>query len=110
MRQYLVDELRKEEVERIRERLSEGLEESDIKGLFWLRMPDDILGPVQHQHSSCGPHCTAVELGDGWLKFELLVRARGRIRCECVGYATEQQRRFVLRFADNLLEECGIVV
>ena len=110
MRQYVIDELRKGEIEKIREFLTEHCEESDIKGLFWLKMPGDVLSPTQHEHKGCGPHCIAIEVGESWVKLEMLVRSRERIRCNCIQYATDQQRSFIMRFADNMLKQTGITV
>lgn len=108
MRQYVVDELRAKEVEKIKEYLDKYCDLSDIGGLYWLKIPNDILSPTQYEHKSCQPHCAAIELGDKWVKFEMLVRSRQKIRCECVSYATTQQRTFLLSFVDNLLDQTGI--
>lgn len=108
MRQYVVDELRADEVEKIKEYLDKYCDLSDMVGLYWLKIPGDILSPTQYEHKSCQPHCSAIELGDKWVKFEMLVRSRQKIRCECVCYATTQQRTFLLSFVDNLLDKTGI--
>ena len=108
MRQYVVDELRADEVEKIKEYLDKYCDLSDMVGLYWLKIPGDILSPTQYEHKSCRPHCAAIELGDKWVKFEMLVRSRQRIRCECVSYATTQQRTFLLSFVDNLLDQTEI--
>ena len=108
MRQYVVDELRADEVEKIKEYLDKYCDLSDMVGLYWLKIPGDILSPTQYEHKSCQPHCAAIELGDKWVKFEMLVRSRQKIRCECVSYATPQQRTFLLSFVDNLLDQTGI--
>lgn len=110
MRQYVIDELRPEEVARIKTYLDEHCEASDLGGLYWLGLPDDLLSPRQYEHVDCKPHCLAVELGDRWVKFEMLVRSRQRIRCSCVALATQQQRTFLLKFADHLLETADIQV
>ncbi len=108
MRQYVVDELRADEVEKIKEYLDEHCDLSDMVGLYWLKIPDDILSQTQYEHKNCQPHCAAIELGNKWVKFEMLVRSRQKIRCECVCYATPQQRTFLLSFVDNLLDQTGI--
>ncbi len=108
MRQYMIDELNKKELEEIRRYLDSHLECSGLEGLYWIRMPDDILSADQYQHQGCQPFCTAVELGDKWVKFEMLVRSRRQIKCSCISYATGQQRGFILKFADRMLDEIGI--
>jgi hypothetical protein len=49
-----------------------------------------------------------VELGDDFVRFELLIRSRQTMRCACIGYATRQQRDFILAFADRLVEELAL--
>ena len=45
-------------------------------------------------------------VGDG--VYELLVRARGRMRCECVHYASPELRDRMIVWLENLLVELGI--
>jgi hypothetical protein len=108
MRQYVVDELRPEERERIKEYLDTYCELSDIKGLYWIRIPDDMLSSIQCEHRDCQPYCAAVELGDRFVKFEMLIRSRKKIRCKCVGFATPKQRDFLFSFIDTLINETRI--
>ncbi len=110
MRQYVIDELRPNEIKRIKDYLDNACETSDIGGLYWIHIPDDILSPVQYEHQECQPHCSAVELGDNLVKFEMLVRSRKKIRCNCVQMATSQQRNFILAFADKMMKDLGINV
>ncbi len=108
MRQLVVDELRREEVERIRSYLRQHCEASELDDLFWLRIPDDLLSEAQIGHHDCSPFYFAVELGQDWVKLEFLVRTRSRLRCSCIAYATPQQRQFLLRFCDTMLEKLEI--
>ena len=110
MRQYVVDELRPNEVEKIREYLDKYCELSDIESLYWLRMPDDMLTPTQLEHKDCQPHYAAVELGDKRVKIEMLIRSRQIIRCNCVRFATPEQRTFLLAFMDTMLTKTKITV
>ncbi len=110
MRQYVVDELRPQEVERIRRYVEDTCEPAGIGGIYWLRMPEDLLSPTQYEHKPCQPHCSAIEIGDRYIKFEMLVRSRMKIRCQCVQMATLQQRNFILAFADKMLDELAIKV
>ncbi len=108
MRQYIIDELKREEVDAIRSYLEEQCEPSGIDGLYWLRIPDDLLSGIQVDHKECAPFYFAAELGDSWLKLELLVRTRERLRCQCIQHATQPQRDFLLNFADTLVERLEI--
>ncbi len=110
MRQYVIDEMRPNEIDKVRDYLEKVCEPSDLGNLFWIRVPDDILSPVQYEHRDCQPHCSAVELGDSMVKFEMLIRSRKKIRCKCIQMATSQQRNFILAFADKMMKDLGINV
>lgn len=105
MRQYLIDELDNEAVERVRTYLDSHCEKSDLDNLYWLRIPDDMLSPDQYSHSDCRPHCAGIELGDRFVNFEMLVRSRNSLKCSCIAYATPQQRQFILSFIERLTGE-----
>jgi hypothetical protein len=52
----------------------------------------------------------AVELQQTRVSMELLVRTRSRIRCGCIAYATDEQRSWLIRLLDRLLEQLDISV
>ena len=108
MRQYLIDELRPDAVKRVQKYLSEHCEKSTLDSLYWLQIPDDMLSPEQYTHKECQPHCAGIEVGDRFVSFELLVRSRNSLKCNCIAYATPQQRQFILSFADRMAEETGV--
>ncbi|MGQ9745372.1 MAG: hypothetical protein ACUVQV_05155 [Dissulfurimicrobium sp.] len=110
MRQYMVDELRQEELNRIRNYLELNCEPSGLGGLYWLHIPEAYLSKTQLEHKSCLPFCTAIEIGSSWVKFEMLIRSRKKIRCNCIAFATSKQRQFILEFADRLLITNNIFV
>ena len=43
-----------------------------------------------------------------WLPLELLVRARGRLRCDCVHYAGPELRAHMIAYLEQLLVDLGI--
>lgn len=104
MRQFLIDELTKEERANIDNYLKRTLKPGPLDGLFWLFIPQDLLGEAQQGHEKCGPFSFAVDLGEDNVRFELLVRSQANLHCSCISYATPAQRDFVLQFADTLLE------
>jgi hypothetical protein len=109
MRQYVVDELEAEDVGRIRGWLAELAELSGVEDLYWVNFPPDLLSPTQFEHQGCQPHCFAIEVGQGFVKFELLVRSRLNYRCRtCPAYANPQQRQFILDLADRLVADLGL--
>lgn len=105
MRQYVIDELDSETIERVRNYLDSHCEKSALGNLYWLRIPDDMLSPDQYSHGSCQPHCVGIELGDRFVNFEMLVRSRNSLKCNCIAYVTPQQRQFILSFIDRLTGE-----
>jgi len=105
MRQYLIDGLKKEEVDKIKRILKDRLEQGGTENIFWLNLPEDLLSSTQFEHKACQPFSFAIEVGDSWVKFEELVRSRTNLHCGCISYATWNQRLFMFRFIDSLLSE-----
>ncbi len=105
MRQYLLDEIRRSDIPRIRDYLAEHAQASGLQDIWWVDLQDDLLGPVQFEHQDCQPFRFAIELGDDFLRLEFLIRSRNTMRCSCIDYATRQQRDFILAFADRLIDE-----
>jgi hypothetical protein len=105
MRQFVIDELSKEERDNLESYLKRTLTPGPIEGLFWLSIPPDLLAAEQQGHDECGPFYFGVELEDELLRFELLVRSQSNLHCTCIAYATKAQRDFVLSFVDTMLSE-----
>ena len=108
MRQLLLDELRKADIPRLRDYLQAHALASSLEGVWWVDLPEDLLSPEQFAHSECRPFRFAVELGDDFLRLEFLIRSEKTMRCACIGYATRQQRDFILAFADRLVEDLSL--
>lgn len=110
MRQYVIDELNHPEMEKIRKYLKDKCDMSELGNIFWLNMPSEILTQEQAKHSACAPHVTAVELHEKAVYFEMLVRSRNVMRCSCIGFATNEQRDFILNFVDEMILKIGLKV
>jgi hypothetical protein len=108
MRQYLIDEVSKADIEKIRSYLNSHADPSSLEGLYWLPLKSSLLRGIQVEHKTCQPYCVAVELGRDFVKFELLIRSRVRHNCTCSRYAVDEQREFIIGFAERLIEELGI--
>ncbi len=108
MRAYLIDEISASNVERIDVFLKKNAITSNLEGLFWMKIPDDLLSPAQFQHRSCRPHVYSLELGPDWLKIELLIRSHKTMQCTCPAYCTAQQRNFVINAVHGMLETLNI--
>lgn len=111
MRAYTVDELTPEDVTRIEDRLKQKGWTGSISGMYYIPIPEDRLGPEQKEHGeSCGPFFLPLETGDGWIRLELLVRARQILRCSCVAYANPGLREHMIDLLDSLIKELDIAV
>lgn len=108
MKQYVIDELRIEDYEKIRTYLDEHLGPCGIDGLYWLPLDSSILNKTQAEHSECRPFYFVIELEPARLSCELLVRTRSRIRCDCMGYATDRQFLWLVRRTDSMLDRLAI--
>ena len=105
MRQYLVDEISFLERDNLESYLKRTLKPGGLEGVFFLELPQDLLGPEQQGHKKCGPFYFSVILENTQLRFEFLVRSGSNMHCSCISLATPAQREFVLDFADRMLEE-----
>ena len=81
---------------------------SGLSQVFWVRIPEDLLSPIQFHHQDCRPHVFAIELGMDSIKFEFFVRNLKNMRCTCPGYCTEPQRNYIFSFAHGMIEQLGI--
>ena len=84
MRQFLIDELSREERANIDSYLKRTLKPGLLEGVFWLEIPGDLLARPQQGHEECGPFYFAVELGEDFLRLELLVRSQTNLHCKCI--------------------------
>ncbi len=105
MRQYVIDQLSREERANIENYLKRTLKPGPMGGVFWIELGRDLLSGDQLAHDKCGPFFIAVELAEESVSFELLIRSKSNLHCSCIAYATTAQRDFVLRLVDQMLEE-----
>ena len=108
MKQYLIDELRPKDYEAIKAYMDENVDSSNVDGIYWLQLEENILTEVQKEHTECQPFYFAVDLEPDLIAFELLVRTTNKMRCNCMGYATENQRNWLIRFADSIFDKLKI--
>lgn len=108
MKQYVIDELRPEDYTRIKTYLDDTFGEDEMEGLYWVPLDEALLSDVQGAHGECRPFYFAIEIGPTALACELLVRTRNRIRCDCIGYATERQRNWLVDRVDAIFETLDI--
>ncbi|MBQ9405124.1 MAG: hypothetical protein IJU37_00110 [Desulfovibrio sp.] len=109
MRWYGIDDITHGDMATFTATLKDMGLESGLDGLFWLPVPANMLSAIQTKHKeSCGPHVMGLEVEENSLRLELLVRARGRLRCDCIGYASTELRNHMIGWLENLLRELRI--
>jgi hypothetical protein len=82
-----------------------------MQDIYWLALPQALLSEEQRAHmEECGPFVASLETGDAWIKVELLIRGRGKLRCSCIEYASTAQRNWLIAQVDALLRELNIAV
>lgn len=111
MRSYYVDELNPGDMQRLLPHLEAMGLQASMENIYWLQVPDKLLTQEQIAHmDQCGPFVASMETGPNWLKAELLIRSRGKLRCSCITYATPEQREWLITQVDNMLRDLDIPV
>ena len=100
MKQYVIDELRVGDSDKLKTHLEQRFGPADLGDIFWIPIDSKVSSETQTSHTGCKPHYFALELRDSSLACELLVRTRNRIRCDCIGYATRVQRNWIIKLID----------
>ena len=108
MKQYVIDELRPADVVTLRSYLTEQYGSAVMDGVFWIPIEDELLSDIQTAHHECRPHYFAVDLEPDRIIFELLVRTKSRVKCACIGYATENQCTWLIRQMDKIFAQLEI--
>ncbi|WP_035236841.1 hypothetical protein [Desulfobacter vibrioformis] len=110
MKQYVIDGFTLKDYSALKQYFDTNLEPATVGGIYWLELDPGILTPIQAAHNSCGPHVFALMLEETALSCELLVRIKTNIRCDCMGYATVEQRNWLADWADAVLEKLSICI
>lgn len=108
MKQYLIDGLGFKDYHKLKAYLDKYLKSSPLGGIYWLELDTEILTPVQADHKECHPHFFTLMLEETYLSCELLVRIKKNIKCDCMDYATKEQREWLIDQADAILEKLDI--
>jgi hypothetical protein len=115
MRTYLIDDLNDKDYKTIIGAFDELGLRGSIDGIYYLPLPEELLQGEQKTHlGECGPYFMALEVVESpdqnSLRLELLVRARNKIRCSCVSYADPSQRKHMIEYLDQFIEELEVSV
>ncbi len=106
----MIDGLRPNDQEKLKSYLDDHYGLADLGHIYWLPIPENMLTPIQQEHKSCAPHLFALELDQSSFSCELLVRIKTNIKCDCMGYATQDQRAWLMDTVDVLLDKLEISV
>ena len=109
MKQYVVDEIRPEDYMKIKAFLDNEFGESELGGIYWIPVDESLLTSLQTSHQACQPFYVALDLEPDSLSCELLIRTKQRVRCDCVGYAGEEQRNWIINKIDRVLKKLEII-
>ena len=108
MKQYVIDEIRAADHDKIKAYLDAEFGPAEMGGIYWIPVTDEMLNEVQKAHTSCQPFFFALEFEPERLSCELLIRTKNRIRCDCINYATESQRNWLISVVDAVFEKLEI--
>jgi hypothetical protein len=108
MKQYVIDELRSADYHKIKKYLDETCGSAEMGAVYWVPVSKDVLTEVQRSHTDCQPFYFAIELTADRFALELLVRTKSRIRCACIGYASSDQRIWIMEVVDAMFEKLNI--
>ena len=114
MRYYLIDDIYENQLRAIEKALDDAGLKAPLDGLYYLPIPAAMLNDEQRDHAEHGPFIMALETSlypesdQGWVKLELLVRARNILRCSCVSYASAELRTHMIDYVDSFIAQLGI--
>ncbi len=110
MRQYLIDELRPDDFKKIKTYLDGHFPTNGLEGVYWIPIDPPLLTDLQSTHLECRPFYFVAVLEQRSVACEFLVRTKNRLKCECIGYATQAQRNHFIHWIDTVLNELDIRV
>ena len=108
MKQYVIDELRPEDHNKIKQYLDETYGAAEMGAIYWVPVAANMLTEIQRAHVACQPYYFAIDLEENRLALELLVRTKNRVRCTCIGYASKDQRAWIMEAVDAIFEHLDI--
>ena len=108
MKQYVIDEIRPGDYHEIVQYLDTSYGPVEMGGIYWIPISAELLTEIQRAHTDCQPFYFAIELEEKRLALEFLVRTKNRIRCACIGYASRDQRIWIMEAVDAIFEKLDI--
>ena len=109
MKQYVIDELRPDDHQKLKQYLDAHYAAPGFEDLYWFRLDEALVEDEQKSHTDCRPHYFALELLFDRLICELLVRTNQRVKCTCIQYASERQRNWLVQAIDAIFQKLEII-
>ncbi len=109
MKQYVVDEIRPGDFDTVKVYLDDHFRPQSIDDLYWIRLDKELYSDTQKAHTECQPYYFALELKADAVSAELLVRSEKIMRCNCVAYATTEQRQWLFDTIDAMFERLQLI-
>lgn len=109
MKTYVIDELRYQDYEKLRDYLPGRFPGGGLSGIFHVPIEAEYLSREQSVHEACQPYYCAIELEEERISVEFLVRSSQRMRCACIGYADERTRAWLMGLIDSIFDDLGII-
>lgn len=110
MKQFVIDQLRESDYYQIRDFLDEHADKTVLDEVYRIELPERLYNAIQAEHGQCRPFYFAVNLNRNQVAFEWLIRSQKIMRCNCIAYASAEQREYIIGVAEGMLEELGITV
>ncbi|MBF0203674.1 MAG: hypothetical protein HQK67_04995 [Desulfamplus sp.] len=110
MKQYLIDGLSSHDYEKLKKYCNETFGLPSLGSIYWVEIDPVILDEQQKAHVECQPHYFAFELESQHLSCELLVRIKKSIKCDCMHYADQKQREWIMNMVDRILDALDITI
>ena len=109
MKQYVIDELRAADYQLLKTYLDEHYGPGAMDGIYWIPVENGLLTDIQKAHRECRPHYFAVDLDENRIACEFLVRTNSFVRCDCIRYATDAQRSWLIALIDRIFIQLEIM-
>ena len=109
MKQYVIDELRPQDREKIKRYLDDHFGPVELGTLYWIPLEPSLYSEAQASHSDCHPLYFAIQLRATSIVAELLARTKNRARCDCICYANDDQFQWLVQYVDSILERLEII-
>ena len=109
MKQYVIDEIKPDDLKLLKSYLDERYGPALLNGIYRVPLDPGLYSQCQKSHTACQPFYFALELKPDELCCELLVRTDSRIRCECIAVAGPNQRNWLIDIVDAIFERLSII-